>query len=139
MKKFNKSIYYLLNLLWGFPMTFIGAIVTVVLLLAGKRPTWHGGCLHFCIGHNWGGINLGLVFLTDNKPSEHTCNHEYGHSLQNAIFGPFMPFIIGIPSIIRYWVFEIRYRQHKTNPPYDSIWFEDTATKWGTDTIHFWQ
>ena len=138
MKTFNKPLYYILNIVWGFPMTLIGAIAAVGLLIIGKRPTRHGGCFHFRIGRNWGGINLGLVFLTDETAGSSTCHHEYGHSLQNAMFGPFMPFIVGIPSAIRYWVFTIREKKHKVNPPYDSIWFEGTATKWGTDTMHYW-
>lgn len=141
MNHFNKSLYYILNIIWGFPMTFIGLIAAVTLLIMGHCPTRYGGCFYFQVGHNWGGINLGLVFLTDTTFSASTCNHEYGHSLQNAILGPLMPFLVGLPSAARYWYRELRYYRRNKRPPtdYDDIWFEGTATKWGNNTIKFWE
>ena len=58
--------------------------------------------------------------------------HEYGHSIQNLWWGWLMPFVICIPSAVRYWYREIRYAIGK--PPktkYDDIWFEGQATKLG--------
>ena len=47
--------------------------------------------------------------------------HEFGHSFQNAILGPFMIFLVSIPSAIRYWYQTIRESKGKTNKPYDSF------------------
>ena len=45
---------------------------------------------------------MGLMFVRDTTSSEHVNKHELGHSYQNAILGPFMPFMVAIPSAIRY-------------------------------------
>ena len=44
-----------------------------------------------------------------------------------------MPFVICIPSAIRYWYRELKYYRKGLYPEtdYDSIWFEGQATKWG--------
>ena len=51
------------------------------------------------------------------------------------MWGILMPFVISIPSAIRYWYREIIYRTNRTKysklPPYDSIWFEGQATSLG--------
>jgi hypothetical protein len=53
--------------------------------------------------------------------------------LQNLIWGPLFPFVIAIPSAIRYWYRELKYYRKGLYPDtdYDSIWFEGQATKWG--------
>lgn len=137
--KLRKFLYYFLNVTWGLPMTLIGSMVALFCLLTGRRPLRHAGSIYFTLGEYWGGVSFGLFFFVDKHTDTHTKNHEYGHSLQNAILGPFMPFIVGIPSAIRYWVFVIRRRLGKQNPRYESIWFEAQATKWGTDTVNYWK
>ena len=136
--KINKPLYYILNCTWGLLLTLAGAIVALFLIIIGKKPKQHGGCWYFNIGKNWGGLELGLFFLTDQNDSTHTKNHEYGHSLQNAVLGPFMILLVSIPSAIRYWIFVFREKHGKLNPPYDSIWFEGQATRLGTNTISQW-
>lgn len=133
----NKKLFYILNCTCGCLMTVIGALTALVLLIAGKRPERYGYCWHFTVGHGWGGVSLGLVFLTDDEPTEHTKNHEHGHAIQNARFGILMPFLVGIPSVIRYWYRELRYYRRGDTPPtkYDDIWFEGQATQLGTDLI----
>lgn len=106
----NKFLFYLLSFTWGLPMTLIGLIVALVLLITGHKPKKYGYCLHFEVGDCWGGLNLGIVFLTDKTPSTHTKNHEHGHGLQNCYFGPLTPFIVVIPSAYRYWLRECDYK-----------------------------
>lgn len=137
----NKIAFYILSFTWGIPMTLIGLIAAGVLLCAGYRPKRWGGCWYFNVGENWGGVELGLVFLTDNNDTIHTKNHEFGHAIQNCFFGPLMPFIVCIPSAIRYWYRELRYNRRGLRPTtnYDDIWFEGQATELGYMNIHKWQ
>lgn len=137
--KLNKLLFYILNLTWGLPLTVVGLIVTFILLCLGKRPHRHGGCWYFEIGQTWGGLELGLCFVVGAQCSEHLKHHEYGHAIQNSIYGPFTILVVCIPSMIRYWVHTIRDHYNKPNPPYDSIWFEGQATKWGIQTIEQWK
>jgi hypothetical protein len=58
----------------------------------------------------------------------HTKCHELGHTYQNALWGPFTIFLVAIPSAIRYWYQIIREKQGKPNKPYDSVYFEGSAS-----------
>ena len=137
--KINKPLYYILNLTWGLPLTLIGIIVSLFLLLIGEKPKRYGGCWYFSIGRtNWGGFEMGLFFLSDKSESSYIKNHEYGHSIQNMMWGPLMLLVITIPATIRYWVRHFRSKKGKINPPYDSLWCEGQATRWGKETINQW-
>lgn len=130
----NKLTFYLLSFTWGLPLTLVGVIVGIVLMIIGKKPERWGACWYFKVGKNWGGLELGLIFLTNDVPSKHTRNHEHGHAIQNCYFGFLMPFIVCIPSAIRYWYRKLKYTRKGLIPPtkYDSVWFEGDATKLGT-------
>ena len=55
-----------------------------------------------------GGVNFGGFFFVQKNASHHLKSHEYGHSFQNMVLGFFMPFIVSIPSSLRY-----HYRKYK--------------------------
>lgn len=50
--------------------------------------------------------------------------------------GPLFPFVIALPSVTRYWIREFQLRQGKMLKPYNSIWFESQASKWGDAFIY---
>jgi hypothetical protein len=130
----SKKTFYILSLTWGLPMTLIGFIVAAALRAVGIKPKKYGWCWCFEIGKYWGGVNLGIIFLSSKTASEESKNHEHGHALQNALYGFLMPFIVCIPSATRYW-----YRKYKSSigkpceSKYDDAWFEGQATKWGNE------
>ena len=131
---FKRILFYIISFTWGGIMTAIGLVVLLVTLPFGKFGIYHGR-IYKRIGKNWGGLELGCFFLCDKTAGEHTIAHECGHGLQNCLWGPLMPFVICIPSAIRYWYREFvwRFNKEKFNklPDYDAIWFEGQATKWG--------
>lgn len=127
----KKTLFYILSWTWGLPMSLIGFCASGVLKKKGYKPKKHGWCQHYEYGKGWGGVNLGPIFITSIGASEHTKNHEHGHALQNCIWGPLMPFVISIPSAVRYWIRVYQQKQGKKLEPYDAIWFEGQATKWG--------
>ena len=130
----KRILFYIISFTWGGIMTAIGLVVLLVTLPFGKFGIYHGR-IYKCIGKNWGGVELGCFFLCDNSADEYILAHESGHGLQNCLWGPLMPFVICIPSAIRYWYREFiwRFNKEKFNklPEYDAIWFEGQATKWG--------
>lgn len=132
--KLKRILFYVVSFTWGGLMSFIGLIAMLVTLPFGKIEVYHGR-LYKRIGKHWGGVELGCFFFCDETAGEHTLMHECGHGLQNCLWGPLMPFVICIPSATRYWYREYIYRTNKEKykqlPPYDSIWFEGQATKWG--------
>lgn len=133
----HRWLYWLLNFTWGILTTLCGLLLSLTMLCIGKKPKrWHS-VWYFQIFDSWGGMEMGTMFLRDNSNYTSTNNHEYGHTFQNAILGPFFIFIVAIPSAIRYWYQEIRRRQHKPNVEYDLIWFEGSATDIGNDACLF--
>ena len=136
MKKFvSYTIFWLISLTWGCVMTLIGAVVALVLLIAGYKPHRCGPSIYFVVGENWGGVELGAFFLVCKNSGRHTICHECGHGIQNCIWGPLMPFVVCIPSAARYWYREYLWHfnkeKYKKLRPYDAIWFEGQATRWG--------
>lgn len=116
-------------------MSLIGAMASLVLLIIGYKPKKFYHIIYFEVGEDWGGLELGCFFICNKNSNLHIKQHEAGHGIQNIIFGPIMPFLICIPSAIRYWYREIQVRTGKKKyyelPDYDSIWFEGQATRFG--------
>lgn len=136
----QKTAYYLLQFTWGILMNLFGLIGAVAMIATGHKPQKHGGAIMFVTKKkNWGGLSLGMFsFVCANAP-ERTKNHEFGHSLQNCKWGPAFPFVIAIPSFLRYWKFMIRlYSGKKLTESYHSIWFEKQANDLGADYITKW-
>lgn len=132
MKRLSKRAFYLLSWTWGLPLTLIGAVVMSILIMCGKQPKKWGYCYYIEVGRRWGGFNLGMFFLTNEKPSKTTLCHEFGHGIQNCYFGWLMPFIVTIPSAIRYWYRTIRHKLgYKNTSSYYDIWFEKQASELG--------
>lgn len=113
--KISKPLYYILNCTWGILMTAVGGVVALALIIAGYKPERHAGSIYFNVGKSWGGAELGLFFLTDEHDAVSVKNHEFGHSLQNCLWGPLMPFVVCLPSAARYWVREFKSRKLKEN------------------------
>lgn len=135
--KKHKALYYILACTNGLIMTLLGAIITLALLLIGKKPIKYKRVYYFKVGKKWGGFEMGLMFVQDQSDSERLRSHEYGHTFQNALLGPLFPLLVAIPSALRYWYREFIHKynneKYKTLPAYDAIWFEKNATDIGMD------
>lgn len=132
----HKWLFWLIELTWGLPMNIIGAIGYLACRCKlGIRHGRFGNDFYIVIGHNWGGCSLGCFFFTSEEDFDYCKQHEHGHSIQNLWWGFLFPFVIGIPSGIRYQYFNWRAKHGKPNKPYDSIWFEGQATRLGKECI----
>ena len=133
----SKFLYYFLSFTWGIIMSLAGGIVALILIVLGYRPKKNLYGIVFIIGKDWGGISLGPVAIVSRHPDLYILNHEFGHSIQNCYLGPFFLFVVGIPSMARYWYREflvnVKKKSYLDLPPYDSIWFEGSATKLGEE------
>lgn len=105
MKTLKKIIFWLLSFTWGLPVTLVGALVAIVLLITGHKPHRFYQNVYFCFGKGGWGFEAGPFFFlsTDAADSLYMKQHESGHGLQNIMFGPLMPFLVSIPSCIRFW------------------------------------
>lgn len=131
----RKRIFYLLSFTWGLPTVIAGAAVALVLRLKGYKPKKYGWVWCFEIPNiNWG-LSLGLFIITP-PGYESVHMHEHGHCIQNARFGFFMPLIVSLPSVMRFWYRAFRKKRGKAcTADYDAIWFEQSATKSGEALI----
>lgn len=132
MSGWKAAGYWFVSLTWGLPMTLLGAVAALALLVTGHRPKRFYYNVYFEVGRNWGGSEMGGFFVVNREPSPHILQHEAGHGLQNLMFGFLTPFIVCIPSAARYWIRRWkRKRGKRLLKPYDSVWFEAQATALG--------
>lgn len=136
MKVLKAVLFWLVSLTWGLPLTLFGAICALALLVTGHAPHRFHYFIYFEVGESWGGFEGGPFMVVCRTATLRTKQHEAGHGLQNIMLGVFMPFIVSIPSMCRYWYREFLVRTGKKLPwqlpEYDSIWFEGWATRLGT-------
>ena len=138
----NRFWFYLLSFTWGLPMTLIGCVAAAFLLSLGYKPYKYGYCYCFEVGNGWGGLNLGVIIIVSKTALERTKSHEHGHAHQNCLFGFFMPFIVGIPSVIRYWYREWLVgsgrKKYSELPDYDAVWYEGQASEIGHQFMNWY-
>ena len=131
--KLSKLWYYILSFTWGLPINLIGLVCALALLITGHKPSRNVYGWVFRVGYDWGGVNFGVFSIVSKDSYSGTLLHEFGHSIQACIFGPFVLVFVAIPSFIRYWYREYLYEVKKIRdlPDYDYAWFEAQATMFG--------
>ena len=101
MAKIKTALFWAWSCTWGIVMTLIGAVGALALIIGGKRPLVFHGRVYFEVGRAWGGVSLGAFFFVGSASALSLKQHEAGHTIQNLIFGPLMPFVVCIPSAFR--------------------------------------
>lgn len=134
----KRILYWFIQITWGLLATLLGLFVFLYVIIFRKHKIHKNGYSFITeFGGNWGGLSLGVFSFCGNYSKdnvywfEHTRAHEYGHSIQNMMFGPLFIFIVAIPSAIRYHYQNYRSKRGLPNKEYDSIWFEGSATRLG--------
>lgn len=130
MKRLNKKLFYLLSFTWGLPLSFIGVLVCLALMVFGFKPKRYGHCYYIEIGKGWGGLEFGWLFLVSKTASESTYKHELGHGYQNAcMYGWFTP-VLFIIAACRYWL-----QRAGVKMDYHKWFYEAQANKIGADVM----
>lgn len=85
------------SLFWQFPQILIGCLIRIIA----------GGKLLRRIGHvrvfSWGlysGLSLGWFCFVPEGADSYMIAHEYGHTRQSLLLGPFYLLVIGLPSFL---------------------------------------
>ena len=122
MQTLKSWLYAFWQFTWGLPQNAMGLLVFLVLSPFGKVRLFHN-CIvtDLHVKKNRGGVTFGMfvfLFLADetykNRPDyvHDLTVHEFGHTVQSMIVGPFWPLIIGFPSVT--WAnFVWRFFMHK--------------------------
>lgn len=129
------KLFRVIQFTWGIIQTAIGGVIFLIVknMKLYTEIVKYKSSIITTLGRGWGGISLGcFIFISERaslKEREDVIKHEYGHSLQSIIFGPFYLLVIGIPSIVWNKFFRV-YRQ-KHNISYYSFLPEKWADKLG--------
>lgn len=134
-------LYRILQCTWGILQTFLGLIM-FILHFKSKHYTYHGAIIT-----EWNAkssISLGLFVFVTSSPLfaikyegqinvEELLNrllvHEYGHTIQSLILGPFYLIVIGIPSTL--WGFAGAKKRKDEQVPYGAFFTERWANRLG--------
>lgn len=137
MKTFKYIIYILIQCTWGLPQTLAG--LCVYLFFHGcPRFFFHGS-----IGTIWPNAtsaSLGLfIFVSRDCTPENTTKikvHEYGHTIQSLILGPFYLPLAALPSML--WCFLPSCKRYRTsrNFSYYRFYTERNANFFGRLITH---
>lgn len=135
----NKKVILALNHTWGIVMTLIGYLTRLVMLCMGIKGENLGIARLYRVGKGWGGVSLGTtIIIAKDETSDYTKAHELGHTIQNAMFGILMPFIVQIPSAIRYHYYNyLRRNGIAPKRSYYAIWFEAQASWLGVKYLGY--
>lgn len=128
-------MYYFIHFTWGLLLNLIGLPTFLFCkYILGYQSVRYRKSFEIIIPKISSGLSLG-IFLFIGEDAQSLQPHEYGHTIQNLIWGPLKPFVISIPSCARFWYREylVQYKNKKYSdlPDYDAIWFEGQATNFG--------
>ena len=131
MRIIRLAIYYGLQMTWGIIQNILGFIIWLYVLLTGPKEKRH--FFYGALVTRWNlssSMSMGM-FLFLGTDSERVIVHEYGHSIQSLILGPFYLPVIGLPSLI--WANSPRYitRRKKGRYRYTSFYPEKWANHLG--------
>ena len=148
MKIFVGIIYYTLQWTWGILQNLIGFFMWFGLRVFAR--TDRHGRFRYAAVTGWkrqGSMGMGMFIfagrqlplrdLNDEQPGtfeEHILSHEYGHTVQSAILGPFYLLFIGLPSIIWCNFKPVARRWQSGKKDYESFYPEKWATRLGVRT-----
>ena len=126
----KRVLFIFLQCTWGFAQTLIGFCFFLVNI---KKEHHFYRC---CIETKWnyhGGLSLGLFIFTpkdsfDNRDLIRV--HEYGHTIQSLLLGPFM-FFVGVISVIWGDLPYFEKKRREQGVPYTACFVEAWASKWG--------
>jgi hypothetical protein len=113
------AIALVLRFIWELPQNTLGMIVWLILSrkiaeveVIHKRYFFNIPNFGISLGSFifWSRSDSAIIVISNNK------EHEYGHSIQSLIFGPFYLLVVGLPSIARVF--------------YGMIFYVITKTRW---------
>ena len=105
------TLYLLVQLTWGIPQTVAGFVVW---LINADRPHERYRCAFVTTWRRRDGLSLGpFIFVPDmlsgatkadrsyrTRLRDELIVHEYGHTIQSLVFGPFYLPLFAIPSFV---------------------------------------
>ncbi len=122
-------LYQLLQCTWGILQTLIGFALFIGNI--NRKHYFYKGCIVTIWKRTYSGISLGLfIFIGDEPEKNLVRTHEYGHTIQSLILGPFY-LIAGLVSILWAGLPYFEKLRAKKNLPYTACIVESNASRLG--------
>ena len=125
-----KTIIEILLWIWQLPQNLLGLLLR---LIWREKPVKYRGIDVVCSERFPDALSLGVTIFIEwpyeDEPDE--WKHEWGHTRQSRILGPFYLLVIGLPSIVwaGWWTWQ--YKVRKKIVDYDSFFTERWANRLG--------
>lgn len=137
LKFLSRVLYYTLQWTWGLLPNLLGLTVRLYLLL--KHPEQKSYFFFGARVTDWatgsGSMGIGMFIFMGHKgePIEgQVLVHEYGHTWQSALLGPFFLLIIGLPSLLWAGLPVCRRLRERKKIRYVDFYPEAWANAWGS-------
>lgn len=104
--KINHIIYTVLQLTWGINQNILGILLFLILTVINptrKRMYYHGAIVSYWKFPFSMGLGMFIFFghwQQNEEYAKQVLVHEYGHTIQSIIVGPFFMHVVGLPSSI---------------------------------------
>lgn len=104
MRRVNYPLYYLSQFTWGILQNIAGLIIYLFLIIKDPkrgRFSFHGSRVIGWSSDYSAGVGM-FIFIgaASRRNFPRILSHEYGHTIQSCILGPFYALVIGLPSFI---------------------------------------
>lgn len=113
-------MFHFIQWTWGLPQNILGLILLP--FFRGERYRYHSALVTVYRGMKkltgGAGFSLGsFIFIPDSwsdYDKSHIVVHEYGHTVQSLILGPFYLFVVAVPSVIWSKMYSKHYKKYKS-------------------------
>ncbi len=135
----RKFLYYFFHFTWGI-LQNVGGFLWFLRYLCRPHSLYRGAILTRITRRRFsGGFTLGcFIFLTQplSPQREHDLLiHEYGHTVQSLLLGPFWSLAVALPSMLWCHLPPLQRLRSRKNIPYSALYCEKWANRLGEKTL----
>lgn len=115
---------------WGLPQTLVGGTMCLALRHSTSRSSYRSA-----IVSEWklaSGLSLGMFIFVPRGCPRPLLRHEYGHSIQSMILGPFYLPLIVLPSLV--WAGTPRLEHYRSSHKYS--YYRFYTERWANVLSH---
>ncbi len=126
------AVYTVLQWTWGIPQTLLGFLL--FLWLTVKRPRRKRSYFHGAVVSQWSltySLSLGMFIFHGRPQDTDVLVHEWGHTVQSLVLGPFYLFAVGLPSAVWCVFPPVVRRRRRRHIKYTSFYCEKWASRAG--------
>lgn len=123
-------LYVLIQCTWGLLQTLAGFVVFLINI---RQPhEFYRGCISTVWNKEHLGVSLGLfIFVEPGSKTLLVRTHEYGHTFQSLVLGPFYFPVVGLISVVWANLPYFRRKRKEKKIKYTACFIESSASRIG--------